>query len=236
MKLVRIRQDLEKSRNLSYMVQRREQLKRRQINLEKEMSTTELEIANATPLPDPSTVVPQNLRRYWVTTNYGNCFSWIVCRKRGRPARKKAHESSQPAAKKRGINPEEEENKLEKQSVSISKQRISNHSSITKPLVNTTVKDENKKSTGIDCRVRVKEVSVPLKRYPLRRNGHILCESKPVLHCNNNVLLQKKQPLVVIKKCHELQRLYNVSFSCKGKMDQDAYYLRNGWKQEYLPR
>ena len=61
MKLVRIRQDLEKSRNLSYMVQKREQLKRRQINLEKEMSTAELEIANATPLPDPSTVIP---RRY----------------------------------------------------------------------------------------------------------------------------------------------------------------------------
>ena len=61
MKLVRIRQDLEQSRNLSYMVQKREQLKRRQINLAKEMSTAELEIVNATPLPDPSTIVP---RRY----------------------------------------------------------------------------------------------------------------------------------------------------------------------------
>ena len=62
MKLVRIRQDLEQSRNLSYMIQRREQLKRQQINVEKELSMAELEIANATPLPEPSTVIP---RRYF---------------------------------------------------------------------------------------------------------------------------------------------------------------------------
>ena len=61
MKLVRIRQDLEKSRNLSYMIQRREQLKRQQIIVEKEISMSELETANATPLPDPSTIIP---RRY----------------------------------------------------------------------------------------------------------------------------------------------------------------------------
>ena len=58
MKLVRIRQDLEQSRNLSYMIQRREQLKRQQINVEKELSMVELEIANATPLPEPSTIIP----------------------------------------------------------------------------------------------------------------------------------------------------------------------------------
>ena len=62
MKLVRIRQDLEQSRNLSYMIQRREQLKRQQINVEKELSMAELEIANATPLPEPSTIIP---RRYF---------------------------------------------------------------------------------------------------------------------------------------------------------------------------
>ena len=59
MKLVKIRQDLEKSRNLSYMIQRREQLKRQQINVEKEITMEELEIANATPLPNPSTVIPR---------------------------------------------------------------------------------------------------------------------------------------------------------------------------------
>ena len=59
MKLVRIRQDLEKSRNLGYMIQKREQLKRQQIATEKEISMAELEIANATPLPDPSTVIPR---------------------------------------------------------------------------------------------------------------------------------------------------------------------------------
>lgn len=218
MKLVRIRQDLEQSRNLSYMIQRREQLKRQQINVEKELSMVELEIANATPLPEPSTIIP--------------------CRKRGRP-RKTGLNHLQPSAKMQRINPEEE-NKLEKQSVvSLSKQWIPNHTDITKPLVDTISKDENKtKSTRIDCKVNVKKVSVPLQRYPLRKNGHILCETKPVLHCNNNVLLQKKQPMIVIKKCHELQRLYNVSFSCKGKIDQcsDTYYLRNGWKQEFLPR
>ena len=61
MKLVRIRQDLEQSRNLSYMAQKREQLKRRQISVEKEITMAELKIANATPLPDPSTIIP---RRY----------------------------------------------------------------------------------------------------------------------------------------------------------------------------
>ena len=61
MKLVRIRQDLEKCRNLSYMSQRREQLKRQQITVEKEITMAELEIANATPMPDPSTIIP---RRY----------------------------------------------------------------------------------------------------------------------------------------------------------------------------
>lgn len=61
MKLVRIRQDLEKSRNLGYMVQKREQLKKRQISLEEDIVMSELEVANATPLPDPSTVIP---RRY----------------------------------------------------------------------------------------------------------------------------------------------------------------------------
>lgn len=242
MKLVRIRQDLEKSRNLSYMVQRREQLKRQQINIEKEISTAELEITNTTPLPDPSTIIP---RRY-LEISFIKCFSCIVHRKRGRP-RKKVHDCLQPAAKIQRINAEEE-NKLEKQSVvSLSKRRIPNHANITNPLVDSsenktksaTGKDENKvKSAGIDCKVKVKKVSVPLQRYPLRKNGHILCETKPVLNCNNNVLLRKKEPLIIIKKCHELQRLYNVSFSCKGKIDQcgDAYYLRNGWKQEFLPR
>ena len=162
-----------------------------------------------------------------------------MLRKRGRP-RKKVIDNLQPAAKIQRINVEEE-NKLEGQSdVGLSKQRRPNYvNNITKPLVDSTCKDENKaKSASIDCRVKVKKVSVALERYPLRKNGHILCESKPILNCNNSVLLQKKQPLIVIKKCHELQRLYNVSFSCKGKIDQcsDAYYLRNGWKQEFLPR
>lgn len=166
-------------------------------------------------------------------------------RKRGRP-RKKVLDHLQPAAKIQKTNPEgeekeEEENKLEKQSVvTLSKQRTPKRANPIKPLVDSICKDENKtKSAGIDCKVKVKEVSVPLQRYPLRKNGHILCESKPVLHCNNSsVLLQKKQPLIVIKKCHELQRLYNVSFSCKGKINQcnDPYFLRNGWKQEFLPR
>ena len=159
-----------------------------------------------------------------------------MLRKRGRPRRKV--DDSQPAAKIQRTNVEE--NKLERQSDDVlSKQQRNHVNNITKPLVDTT-KDENKtKSVGIDCKVKVKKVSVALQRYPLRKNGHILCESKPVLNCNNNtVLLQKKQPLIVIKKCHELQRLYNVSFSCKGKIDQctDAYYLRNGWKQELLSR
>jgi len=155
-------------------------------------------------------------------------------RKRGRP-RKKTLDHLQPTAKKQKVNPEEEN----KQSiVSLSKQLTPE---INKTLVDTTCKDENKaKSTGFDCTLngKLRKVSVPLQRYPLRKNGHILCESKPVLHCNNSVLLQKKQPLVVIKKCHELQRLYNVSFSCKVKIEKcgDPYYLRNGWKQEFHPR
>lgn len=61
MKLVKIRQDLEKLRNLGYMIQRREQLKRQQICVEKEISQAELEIANAIPLPDLPTIIP---RRY----------------------------------------------------------------------------------------------------------------------------------------------------------------------------
>ena len=56
MKLVRIRQDLEKSRNLSYMIQKREQLKRQQLNAEREMSMAELAFASTTPLPDPSAI------------------------------------------------------------------------------------------------------------------------------------------------------------------------------------
>ena len=158
-------------------------------------------------------------------------------RKRGRP-RKEVLDHLQPAAKIQRINPEEE-NKIEEQSVSLSKRRTPNHDNLTKPLVDKMCKDENKaKSASINCKVKVKRVSVPLQRYPLRKNGHVLCESKPVLHCNNNVMLQKKQPLIVIRKCHELQRLYNVSFSCKGKINQcnDPYYLRNGWKQDFLPR
>lgn len=163
-------------------------------------------------------------------------------RKRGRP-RKKVVDHLQPAAKMRRVNPEEEN--LEKQSTVGLSKRTSSHSTITKTLVvaSNTCKDENKaRPADVDCKLnhklKVKEVSVPLQRYPLRRNGHVLCESKPALHCNNNVLLQKKQPLIVIKKCHELQRLYNVSFSCKGKINQcsDPYYLRNGWKQEFHPR
>jgi len=59
MKLVRIRQDLEKSRNLTYMIQKREQLKRQQLNVEREMSTAELAFASATPLPNPSAMLSQ---------------------------------------------------------------------------------------------------------------------------------------------------------------------------------
>lgn len=149
----------------------------------------------------------------------------------------------QPAAKVRKVNPEE--NKVEKQSVvSLSKQPAHtnpNKSHTNKSLLdNSTCKDENKaKSTGIDPKLRSKvnmdKVTIPLQRYPLRKNGHVLYESKPVLHCKNNVLSQKKQPVIIIKKCHELQRLYNVSFSCKEKTS-DTYYLRNGWKQEFHPR
>ena len=69
MKLVRIRQDLEKSRNLSYMIQKREQLKRQQITMEKEISMAELEIANATPLPDPSTIIPRRYLEIYLYTS-----------------------------------------------------------------------------------------------------------------------------------------------------------------------
>ena len=200
-----------------------------------QITTEKLAILNATPIPEP---IPRRYLEIYLELN----IILVVHRKRGRP-RKKVYDNLQPAAKitEEEINSEDkhEEITLEKHPVvSLPQYPRPNHANITNPLDNT-FKDENKaKSTGIDCQVKVKKVSVALQRYPLRKNGHVLCESKPVLNCKNNVLLQKKQPVVVIKKCHELQRLYNVSFSCKGKINQhaDTYYLRNGWKQEFLPR
>ena len=43
------------------MIQRREQLKRRQIIVENQITAEELAIANATPIPEPTTIIP---RRY----------------------------------------------------------------------------------------------------------------------------------------------------------------------------
>lgn len=73
MKLVRIRQDLEKSRNLSYMAQKREQLKKQQIKVEKEITMAELEVANATPLPDPSTVIPRRYLEIYLEMYLSKC-------------------------------------------------------------------------------------------------------------------------------------------------------------------
>jgi len=52
------------------MMQKREQLKRRQINAEKEITMAELEIANATPLPDPSNIIPRR---------YSEMYLGIIC-------------------------------------------------------------------------------------------------------------------------------------------------------------
>ncbi|XP_065884462.1 protein Jade-1-like isoform X2 [Dysidea avara] len=221
MKLVRIRQDLEKSRNLSYMIQKREQLKRQQLNAEREMSMAELAFASTTPLPDPSAIPSRN--------------------KRGRP-RKRTRDPLQSSAKL-----QKSDSSVDMDSTVLPSPKLQKLSSGDKSITTrSSLIDENTAKPGP---IVTKDISkpkakrqnglttLPVKRYPLRKNGHILCESKP-LHVSNGLILQKKQPLIVIKKCNELQRLYNVSFSCRVKVENcdNSYYLRNGWKQELLTR
>ena len=239
MKLVRIRQDLEKSRNLTYMIQKREQLKRQKLAVEREVSTAELAFASTTPLPDPSAMP---LRRYLefplVSVFHLRIF---VSRKKSR-SRKRTRGSLQSPAKL----PKHDLVDLESTDLPPPKlQKLCNDDK-RHTRSSLIVKDENtakpdpivaKDLTKPKAKRRNGFNNLPVKRYPLRKNGHIFCESKP-LHVSNGLILQKKQPLIVIKKCNELQRLYNVSFSCKVKIENcdDSYYLRNGWKQELLSR
>ena len=237
MKLVRIRQDLEKSRNLSYMIQKREQLKRQQLIIDREVSTAELAFASSTPLPDPSALPSQRYLELYLVI----ILLVFISRKRGRP-RKRVRNPLQSPAKLQKLDSD-----LETADLPLPKLRklSSGHRSIP-TRSSRIVKDENtvKPSPIVSkdvlkpkARRRNGFTNSPVKRYPLRKNGHIFCESKP-LHVSNGLILQKKQPLIVIKKCNELQRLYNVSFGCKVKIENcdDSYYLRNGWKQELLSR